>query len=130
MDAARTGRHEGVAFRTDAKCADGYVVLGGWDCSGTAMTKESWWFSPRLTPDEAPYPFDSGGHSQWASAPAELLATLMAFHPFGHLSCTASRRVMTVEVLAQTDNKANEGLAKKGLTTRWPLLMVNMQVRT
>ena len=36
--------------------------------------------------------------------------------------------IMTVEVLAQTDNKANEGLAKKGSTTRWPLLMINMQL--
>ena len=35
---------------------------------------------------------------------------------------------MTVEVVAQTDNKANEGLTKKGSTTRWPLLMVNMQL--
>ena len=45
--AARTTKREGVAFRTDAKCADGYVVLGGWDCSGT--TQESRWFSLRLS---------------------------------------------------------------------------------
>ena len=55
--AARTVRRERVAFRIDAKCADGYVVLGGWDCSGA--TKDSKWFSLRLTPDEeAPYVFD------------------------------------------------------------------------
>ena len=124
--AARTLRREGVAFRTDAKCADGYVVLGGWECSGT--TKDSRWFSLRLTPDEAPYLFDPEGHSQWASASAELLATLAALHAFGHLEGSAQRRIMTVEVLAQTDNKANEGLAKKGSTTRWPLLMINMQL--
>ncbi|OLQ11786.1 hypothetical protein AK812_SmicGene4399 [Symbiodinium microadriaticum] len=124
--AARTIRREGVAFRTDAKCADGYVVLGGWECSGT--TKDSRWFSIRLTPDEAPYLFDPEGHSQWASASAELLATLAALHAFGHLEVNAQRRIMTVEVLAQTDNKANEGLAKKGSTTRWPLLMINMQL--
>ncbi|CAE7776784.1 unnamed protein product, partial [Symbiodinium microadriaticum] len=104
--AARTLRREGVAFRTDAKCADGYVVLGGWECSGT--TKDSRWFSLRLTPDEAPYLFDPEGHSQWASASAELLATLAALHAFGHLEGSAQRRIMTVEVLAQTDNKANE----------------------
>ncbi|CAE7884862.1 mettl24, partial [Symbiodinium necroappetens] len=104
--AARTIRREGVAFRTDAKCADGYVVLGGWECSGA--TKDSRWFSIRLTPDEAPYLFDPEGHSQWASASAELLATLAALHAFGHLEGNAQRRIMTVEVLAQTDNKANE----------------------
>ncbi|CAE7937949.1 FCPC [Symbiodinium necroappetens] len=124
--AARTIRREGVAFRTDAKCADGCVVLGGWECSGT--TKDSRWFSIRLTPDEAPYLFGPEGHSQWASASAELLATLAALHAFGHLEVNAQRRIMTVEVLAQTDNKANEGLAKKGSTTRWPLLMINMQL--
>ena len=36
--------------------------------------------------------------------------------------------MITIEVLAQTDNKSNEGLSKKGTTTKWPLLMVNMQL--
>ncbi|CAE7032383.1 unnamed protein product [Symbiodinium sp. CCMP2592] len=124
--AARSVKRAGVAFRTDAKCADGYVVLGGWDCAGT--TQESKWFSLRLTPSEAPYLFDSEGHSQWASASAELLATLAALHIFGHLEAGPTRRSMKVEVLAQTDNKSNEGLTRKGSTTRWPLLMVNMQL--
>ncbi|CAE7267906.1 FCPC [Symbiodinium sp. CCMP2592] len=124
--AARSVKRAGVAFRTDAKCADGYVVLGGWDCAGT--TQESRWFSLRLTPSEAPYLFDSEGHSQWASASAELLATLAALHIFGHLEAGPTRRLMKVEVLAQTDNKSNEGLTRKGSTTRWPLLMVNMQL--
>eukprot|EP00439_Symbiodinium_sp_Y106_P049737 s7021_g6.t1 len=153
--AARTTKREGVAFRTDAKCADGYVVLGGWDCSGTTQesrwfslrltpseapylfdsegsgtTQESRWFSLRLTPSEAPYLFDSEGHSQWASASAELLATLAALQVFGHLDPSPVRRLITIEVLAQTDNKSNEGLSKKGkgTTTKWPLLMVNMQL--
>ena len=124
--AARTTKREGVAFRTDAKCADGYVVLGGWDCSGS--TQESRWFSLRITPSEAPYLFDSEGHSQWASASAELLATLAALQVFGHLDPSPVRRLITIEVLAQTDNKSNEGLSKKGTTTKWPLLMVNMQL--
>ncbi|CAE7235547.1 unnamed protein product [Symbiodinium sp. CCMP2592] len=76
----------------------------------------------------APYLFDSEGHSQWASASAELLATLAALHIFGHLEAGPTRRLMKVEVLAQTDNKSNEGLTRKGSTTRWPLLMVNMQL--
>ena len=82
----------------------------------------------KLTPAEAPYLFDSEGHSQWASASAGLLATLAALHAFGHLEPSATRRLITVEVLAQTDNKSNEGLSKKGSTTKWPLLMINMQL--
>ncbi|CAE7433740.1 unnamed protein product, partial [Symbiodinium sp. CCMP2456] len=121
-----TVKREGVAFRTDAKCSDGFVVLGGWECSGS--TQESKWFSLRLTSAEAPYLFNAEGQSQWASASAELLATLAALHVFGHLEAGPARRVITVELLAQTDNKSNEGLARRGSTTKWPLLMLNMQL--
>ena len=126
VSASRPIRNGGVSFRTDAKCADGFVILGGWDCAAT--TQESRWFSLKLTPLEAPYLFDENGRSQWASASAELLATLVALQVFGHLEQQSVRRVLAVEVLAQTDNKSNEGLAKRGSTTKWPLLMVNMQL--
>ena len=33
------------AFRTDAKCADGYVVLGGWALPETGGTENAPWFS-------------------------------------------------------------------------------------
>ena len=62
-------------LHTDAKCADGYVVLGGWD--SRFEPHEAPWFSTRLDPSMAPYLFDSDGHSQWASSSAELLATLV-----------------------------------------------------
>ena len=126
VSASRPIRNGGVSFRTDAKCADGFVVLGGWDCAAT--TQESRWLSLKLTPLEAPYLFDEKGRSQWASASAELLATLVALQVFGHLEQQSVRRLLAVEVLAQTDNKSNEGLAKRGSTTKWPLLMVNMQL--
>ena len=126
--AAKTVKREGVAFRTDAKCSDGFVVLDGWECSDS--TQQSKWFSLRFTPAEAPYLFNSEGQSQWASASAELLATLAALHVFGHLESGPARRVITVELLAQTDNKSNEGLARRGSTTKWPLLMLNMQLVT
>ena len=51
-----------------------------------------------------------------------------ALHVFGHLEPSTDRRMLTIEVLAQTDNRSNEGLSKKGSTTKWPLLMINMQL--
>lgn len=77
---------------------------------------------------DAPYLFKSDGASQWASAPAELLAVLVALHCFGYLGKRSTRTEMEVWIQAGTDNKSNEALLKKRSTTRWPLLLVNMQL--
>ena len=84
VPAARALRGCGVAFRTDAKCADGFVVVGGWETTQAPSTAR--WFSLRITPEDAPYLFDSAGKSQWASASAELLGTLVALWAFNHLN--------------------------------------------
>ena len=57
-------------FRTDAKCAFGYIILAGSELSTGCC------FSLNFGPDEAPYLFKVGGESQWASTSAELLALL------------------------------------------------------
>ena len=126
VSASRPVRKGGVAFRTDAKCTDGLVVLGGWECCGPAARAR--WFSIKVGPDVAPFLFDKEGKSQWASASAELLATIAALYTFGHLEPQGMRRSMTVELRAETDNQSNERLARKGSTTKWPLLTINMQL--
>ena len=109
-------------FRTDAKCESGRVVLGGVHLiSGT-------WFSVELRPEQAPYLFKEGGDSQWASTTAELLAVLVALHVFGLVGERSEHFAAPVKVSAGTDNLANEHLIKKGLTTRWPLCLVYMQM--
>ncbi|CAE7560223.1 unnamed protein product [Symbiodinium sp. CCMP2592] len=123
-------KHEGLlevaGFRTDAKCADGFVVLAGWELSDD--TKSSKWFSLRLTPSDAPYLFDQEGKSQWASGSAELLATLAALHVFGYLTASVDRKELDVECAADTDNQGNSRLLKKGSSTKWPLMLINMQL--
>ena len=109
-------------FRTDAKCADHYIVLGGVELGSGR------WFSLRLTKEETPYLFKSTGESQWASAPAELLATLAALVAFGFLEDESRRSRLEVRFVAGTDNKSNEALLVKASTTRWPLQLVNMQL--
>ena len=101
-------------FRTDAKCEVGLVALGGHEIvSGR-------WFSVDVTRDDMPCLFKSDGQSQWASGPAELLATLMGLKAFGDLDKEDGYDSVPVG--------ANESLISKASTTKWPLALANMQV--
>ena len=123
----RTAVQKEPAFHMDAKCADGFVVIGGWESLGKSPG-EARWFSLKIFPKDAPYLFDAKSKSQWASASAELLGTLAALHCFGHLAPCDSPRKIFVNVVAATDNRGNESLRKKLSTTKWPLMLVNMQL--
>ena len=113
-------------FYTDAKCADGLVVLGGWDAR--AQPDKSRWFSVRLTPSQAPFLFDQQGRSHWASASAELLGTLAGLWAFDHLKPSDRPHQIPVVLPAVTDNRGNDSLIKKGSATKLPLLLINMQL--
>eukprot|EP00435_Cladocopium_sp_Y103_P025733 s2122_g6.t1 len=113
---------KGESFRTDAKCADGYIILGGWELSSKR------WFSIKLFPSDAPYLFKEGGESQWASTAAELLASLCALKAFGWLDGGRHRKSLEVSLFGGTDNRANEALTAKRSTTKWPLMAINMQM--
>ena len=112
----------GERFRTDAKCADGYIVLAGWELE----TRR--WFAMRLLPVDTPYFFKEDGSSQWASTSAELMASLVALHAFGWLATDRERKTLEFALTAGTDNRANESLSSKRSTTKWPLMAVNMQL--
>ena len=117
---------EATAFYTDAKCADDLVVLGGWDAR--KPHGEAKWFSLRVTREQAPYLFDAEGRSQWASGSAELLATLVALWIFGYLADSLAPRQIPICLPAVTDNRGNQFLLKKQSTTKWPLMLINMQL--
>eukprot|EP00435_Cladocopium_sp_Y103_P041551 s3778_g11.t1 len=109
-------------FRTDAKCENKLVVLAGYHfCDGR-------WFSVRLGPEDAPYLFKENGDSEWASAPAELLAVMIALHVFGYLEPKVGRTCIRLWVQSGTDNRSIDFLSRKNSTTRWPLTLVNMQL--
>ena len=118
----RPGSFEGDQFRTDAKCADGFIVLAGWELGSRR------WFSFRLTPVEAPFLFKESGQSQWSSTSSELLATFVALVAFGWLTADRHRKSLTIAFCGGTDNKANESLTIKRATTKWPLMAINMQL--
>ena len=109
-------------FRTDAKCAKGKVVLGG------HHLQTGQWFSITLTEKEVPYLFKRDVETQWASTSAELLAVLVALVLFGFLETGSPGHVVPLVLTAGTDNLANQFLLRKGLTTKWPLCIIYMQL--
>ena len=112
----------GEQFRTDAKCETGKVVLAG------HCLCDKRWFALEVFPEQAPFLFKPNGDSQWASTTAELLAVLVAMQLFGHFDRQGGPDPTPLKVTAGTDNLANEHLIKKGLTTKWPLCLVFMQL--
>lgn len=109
-------------FRTDAKCTDTLVVIGGWEISTGR------WFACELTERDVPYLFKEGKGSQWSSTPAELLASIAALTAFGWFQPSARRTTMPLALAAGTDNRSNECLSVKLSTTKWPLMLLNMQL--
>ena len=120
------------AFRTDAKCETGRIVLGGWELRNDGDVKGSRWFSLEIRPETAPWLFYKGLDVQRLSTTAELLATYAALHAFGHLrpevDCRLTRSVALIA--AGTDNLANEQLSRKRLTTKLPLGLLILQFFT
>ena len=108
-------------FRTDAKCESGRIVFCGHHLG------DGRWFSLEFGQLELPCLFKDGGDSQWASTPAELLAVMFALHCFGFLECTGERREVSLAIQGGTDNKANDALSKRASSTKWRLMLVNMQ---
>ena len=113
---------EGDLFRTDAKCETGKVTFGGYHLG------DGRWFSLSVSPSEAPYLFKANGDSQWASAPSELLAVMIALQVYGFLEDSAERKQFDLMVQGGTDNRSIEQMTRKAATTRWPLVLVNMQL--
>ncbi|CAE7517036.1 nmd3 [Symbiodinium sp. CCMP2592] len=77
---------------------------------------------------DLPCLFKEDGDSQWASTSAELLASLAAMKVFDHLEKeTAGVRdnIRTV-VCGGTDNSSTGKLQKKGSSTKWPLMGIQM----
>ena len=117
------------SFRTDAKCEKGRIVLAGWCTSaGVEDLKLAKWFCLEVGPEQLPMLFKEDGSSQWCSTAAELLASYVAALAFGHLGQKGKATNLRMAITGGTDNKANQGLQDKNMSTKWPLLAVHMQV--
>lgn len=118
----------GEAFRTDAKCENGRVVVAGWETT-SGGTEHARWFSFEVLEGDAPWLFYKGLDVQKMSTSAELLATYSALHAFDYVrkgadfKPTRSRAM----VAAGADNFANEQLSRKRLSTKLPLGLMLLQ---
>jgi len=117
------------AFRTDAKCEDGRIVLAGWSLeAGVEDLKRSSWFCLEVYPTDLPMFFKEDGSSQWCSTAAELMASYAAACAFGYLKGEKRVKNLKLAITGGTDNKSNQSLQNKNMSTKWPLLAVHMQV--
>ena len=116
------------AFRTDAKCERGRIVLGGWSLDHGVDTRQAPWFALEVFPNDLPALFKPDGSSEWASTAAELLGSYVGLHAFGHLKKSAGRDSLKMQVCGGTDNKATPAIAAKGLSNKWPVQGIHMQL--
>ena len=113
----------GPRFFTDAKAADGRAWIGGFleiveGCQGP-------WFSLEVTESWAPWAFVKGDTKRVIAA-LELLATLIAVKLWVPDSDT--RQLAVVSMKGFTDNKSNESLVRKGMTTKFPSTLILMEL--
>ena len=118
------------AFRTDAKCEKGRIVLGGWSLERGLNTKEAQWFILDLTPQDVPALFKDDLSSEWASTSAELLGSYAGLVAFGHASPAGGRDRLKLQICAGTDNKATPAITARGLSNKWPVQGIHMQLAT
>eukprot|EP00435_Cladocopium_sp_Y103_P065101 s792_g27.t1 len=117
------------SFRTDAKCETNRIVLAGWSLEkGAEDLKLARWFCLEVLPSDLPMLFKEDGSSQWCSTAAELLASYAAAFAFGYLERKGDTRNLRIAITGGTDNKSNQCLQDKNMSTKWPLLAVHMQV--
>ena len=116
----------GELFRTDAKCEDGLVVLGGWSLLQGNDTCKALWFSIDVKPEQAPWLFKGPKNSSsWASTAAELLAALVALKLFKLEERLASGPTFHIlRCVGGVDNKAVDALSSKKLSTKLPVMIV------
>jgi len=118
-------RSRGQAFRTDAKCDEKRVILGGWELGEKGDPKEARWFAVEVEREEAPWLFETS-HLPSRSTVAELLSSLVALEVFGYFERDKGLRHLVLE--AGTDNLATEHISKKGASGKFPLSYVQMQL--
>ena len=112
------------AFRADAKAEDMHAAVGGWDSSNGQDTQAACWFALDVTAKTAPWAFVKGEPFK-TIASLELLATLLSVV---FLVPTGTSRSALIKVSGLSDNKGNSYVCKKLLTTKFPLMILLMEL--
>ena len=108
---------------TDAKATEDAAWVGGW-LEESSCSRECRWFSCRVTEEMAPWLFYRGKNLKRVIAALELLATLMALK----LWLRGAGDTAEVHAEAFTDNKGNAFILRKGLSTKFPVTLLVIEV--
>ena len=112
-----------VRIWTDAKATEQAAWVGGWleECEDSMKCR---WFSLQVTEVSAPWLLYRGKNPKRVIAALELLATLIA------LKLWLKKAGDTAEVRAEafTDNKGNSFILQKGLSTKYPITILVIEV--
>ena len=108
---------------TDAKATEEAAWIGGW-LEESEDSKACRWFSLRVTEMSAPWLYFRGRNPKRVIAALELLATLVA------MKLWLTKAGSSAEVFAEafTDNRGNAFILKKGLSTKYPVTLLVIEV--
>ena len=116
----------GDAFRSDAKAEDGRAFVGGWEVRGNTDTKKARWYYMELTAEEAPWVFSKARDPGRVIAALELLGTLLCIVLFDLKAEVNAKANCTVT--GATDNQGNSFATAKGMSTKFPLAPILIEM--
>eukprot|EP00438_Fugacium_kawagutii_P031077 Skav204619 [mRNA] locus=scaffold1712:188018:190024:- [translate_table: standard] len=107
---------------TDAKATEERAWIGGW-CDRGAGAMEAEWFSLEVNEELAPWLKARGGSPKRMIAALEFLATIIALKLW-----MDPEDDCTLFTEAFTDNRGNDFILKRGLTTKFPITLMVIEV--
>ena len=113
------------SFRADAKAQGDLVVLGGFKTRQDGRLDLTPWFSETLDRKSTPWVYERGEPFRMIAS-LELLATLGCVRAF--LPDLRSGATSTLTLPGITDNKSNSQLMARMSTTKFPLMVVLMEL--
>ena len=121
-DEAPANGHHSVIY-TDARASDDDACLGGY-LAVSSNLKECPWFSVRVDTTLAPWLFTKGGSPKRVIASLELLATLLAVKIWS----VPGQSGMIAKMKAFTDKWGNSFALKRGMSTKFPLALLLIEL--
>lgn len=118
-------RESSIVFMADAKAEGELVVVGGFQLPDDGNLKKARWFSYRLCPRIAPWAFCKKGQAFRVISSLELFASLLCVMLFNPDESHGAEVV--VQMRGVTDNKSNEALVIKNMTTKFPAYLVLLE---
>ena len=116
----------GRFFKADAKAEGSTVVVGGYEVCPGASLASCRWYSFDLDPVSAPWAFVREGEAYRTIATLELFASLLCIMLFVGFDETCFTTHLTM--VGVSDNKGNEALVKKNLTSKFPLYVILLEL--